>query len=222
MKTSVIYARVSSVGDRQNTQRQVRDLKAYAAAHDLQVVKSYSEHISGAKKNSDRAVLCECLDYCFTNHVDCLLLSELSRLGRSTWEVLENVKKCRDKHLNVVFQKEGLQIFNDDGSESFTLPVIIACLGMAAQMERENIHFRLNSGREKYIADGGKLGRKEGYRMSKTDYEKKYGPLLTKLRERKAHLDVGLRDKRDNIRAIAEDFNVTTATIQSIRKKFNL
>jgi DNA invertase Pin-like site-specific DNA recombinase len=222
MKSSVIYARVSSVGDRQNTKRQVRDLKEYAAANGLKVVKVFEEHISGAKKNIDRPVLCECLDFCFSNSIDCLLLSELSRLGRATWEVLENVKKCRDNHLNVIFQKEGLSIFNNDGTESFTLPVIISCLGMAAQMERENIAYRLNSGRNKYIADGGKLGRKEGYRMSKEDYKKKYGSLIVKLTERKKHLDAGLRDSRDNLRAISADYKVSVATIQTIRRTFNL
>lgn len=222
MKSSVIYARVSSVGDRQNTKRQVRDLKEYAAANGLKVVKVFEEHISGAKKNIDRPVLCECLDFCFSNSIDCLLLSELSRLGRATWEVLENVKKCRDNHLNVIFQKEGLSIFNNDGTESFTLPVIISCLGMAAQMERENIAYRLNSGRNKYIADGGKLGRKEGYRMSKEDYKKKYGSLIVKLTERKKHLDAGLRDSRDNLRAISVDYKVSVATIQTIRRTFNL
>lgn len=222
MKSSVIYARVSSVGDRQNTKRQVRDLKEYAAANGLKVVKVFEEHISGAKKNIDRPVLCECLDFCFSNSIDCLLLSELSRLGRATWEVLENVKKCRDNHLNVIFQKEGLSIFNSDGTESFTLPVIISCLGMAAQMERENIAYRLNSGRNKYIADGGKLGRKEGYRMSKEDYKKKYGSLIVKLTERKKHLDAGLRDSRDNLRAISADYKVSVATIQTIRRTFNL
>lgn len=223
MQTAIIYARVSSIGDRQNTERQVRDLTSYAASNGLQLVHpAFTEHISGAKRNADRAVLCECLDYCFSNHVDTLLVSELSRLGRSTWEVLENVKRCRDNHLNVIFQKEGLSIFNPDGSESFTLPVIVSCLGMAAQMERENIAFRLNSGRNKYIAEGGKLGRKEGYRMNKDDYRKKYGNLIQKLTERKRHLEAGLRDKRDNVRAIADDFGVSVATVQTIRKEFNL
>ena len=196
MRTATIYARVSSIGDRQSTERQVRDLTSFAASNGLQLVhNAFTEHISGATKNSDRAVLCECLDYCFSNSIDCLLVSELSRLGRSTWEVLENVKRCRDNHLNVIFQKEGLSIFNNDGTESFTLPVIISCLGMAAQMERENIKFRLNSGRDKFIAEGGKLGRKEGYRMSKEAYQKKYGDLIQKLTERKRHLEAGLRDK---------------------------
>ena len=61
---AVIYARVSSTGDRQSTERQVSDLSAYAKRNDYAVVKVFQEHISGAKRNEERPVLCECLDCC--------------------------------------------------------------------------------------------------------------------------------------------------------------
>lgn len=48
MQTSVIYARVSSVGDRQNTERQIIDLKEYADYAKLDVKQIFEEHISGA------------------------------------------------------------------------------------------------------------------------------------------------------------------------------
>ena len=41
-------------------------------------------------------------------------------------------------------------------------PIMIATLSTCAQLERENIKFRLNSGRKLYIERGGKLGRKVG------------------------------------------------------------
>jgi predicted site-specific integrase-resolvase len=57
---AVIYARVSSVGERQSTTRQVADLSTYAAANSLAVDKVFEEHISGAKANKERPVLNEC------------------------------------------------------------------------------------------------------------------------------------------------------------------
>ena len=57
--TAVIYARVSSVGDRQSTERQVKDLSDYALYKKLEVRKVFEEHISGAKKNEERPVLCQ-------------------------------------------------------------------------------------------------------------------------------------------------------------------
>ncbi len=56
--TTVIYARVSSIGDRQSTERQVKDLSDYVAYKGLEVRKVFEEHISGAKRNEDRPVLC--------------------------------------------------------------------------------------------------------------------------------------------------------------------
>ena len=55
-KKAVIYARVSSIGDRQNTDRQVKDLMDYAAYQKMEVRKVFEEHISGAKKNDERPV----------------------------------------------------------------------------------------------------------------------------------------------------------------------
>ena len=98
---AVIYARVSSTNDRQSTDRQVIDLTNYANNNGIEVVKVFEEHISGAKKNEERPVLCECLDYCIGNHIDTLLISELSRLGRNVDEVLANVKRCKDNSLNI-------------------------------------------------------------------------------------------------------------------------
>ena len=61
MKQAVIYARVSSVGDRQSTERQILDLTEYANKNSIEVEKTFEEHISGARKNKDRFILNECL-----------------------------------------------------------------------------------------------------------------------------------------------------------------
>ena len=103
---AAIYARVSSLTERQSTDRQVIDLRNYAERNNIEVVKVYEEHISGAKKNEERPILCECLDYCIGKGLDMLLISELSRLGRNVDEVLANVKRCKDNNLNIYFQKE--------------------------------------------------------------------------------------------------------------------
>ena len=111
---AAIYARVSSVGDRQSTTRQVEDLKSFAEMNGYHIQENgiFEEHISGAKKNKDRVVLNECLDYCIEHNISILLISELSRLGRNVDEVLANVRYCKEHHLNVYFQKENIYIFD--------------------------------------------------------------------------------------------------------------
>ena len=132
IKTAVIYARVSSTGERQSTARQVADLTHYAASNSMTISEIFEEHISGAVKNEERPVLCQCLDFCIGNNIDTLLISELSRLGRNVDEVLANVKRCKDQGLNIYFQKESLSIFQPDGSKNPFLNIFISVLGTCA------------------------------------------------------------------------------------------
>lgn len=208
MATAVIYARVSSVGDRQNTDRQVADLREYANRSGLSVVGVYEEHISGATKNEDRAVLCECLKFCVTNKIDTLLISELSRLGRNVDEVLANVKFCKDNHLNIYFQKENLSLFNADGSKNPFLTIFISVLGTCAELERENLKFRLNSGLRRYVALGGRIGRKQGSTKSKEKKQEEYAKVIKLLKS------------GQSVRNTAKLCEVGISTVQRIKKEF--
>ena len=208
MATAVIYARVSSTGERQSTSRQVADLTDYANRNGLEVVEVYEEHISGAKRNEERAVLTECIDYAVTNAVDVVLYSELSRCGRAVWEVLDTIRTLKDNGINAYFQKEGLSLFSADGKENPYLAVMVSVLGVCAQMERENITYRLNSGRAKYIADGGKLGRKVGSVKSKERKQEEYSKVIRSLKAGKS------------IRDTAAICSVSISTVQRVKKEF--
>ena len=110
MTTGVIYARVPSIGDRQSTGRLVKDLSEYAKYKGIEVCKVFEEHISGAKKNDERSVLCEAMEYCKANRIGILLVNELSRLGRNAFEVLASVKELIDCGINIYIQKEQLTL----------------------------------------------------------------------------------------------------------------
>ena len=212
MKTAVIYARVSSVSDRQNTERQVIDLKAYASDNHLGIRNVFEEHVSGAKKNAERPILSDCLDFCASEKIDIILCSELSRLGRSVYEVLENVKFCRDRCINIYFQKEGITIFNPDGSENPYTAIMVAVLGTAAQLEREAIKFRLNSGRAAYIAKHGHegLGRPKGSCKTREQLGSEYKTVLKELR------------RGTSVRRTAKLCDVSSFTVQKLKKEFAL
>lgn len=210
MATAVIYARVSSTGERQSTSRQVADLTNYASLNGLEIIEVYEEHISGAKRNEERAVLTECIDYAIANSVDVVMFSELSRCGRAVWEVLDTIRTLKDNGINAYFQKEGLSLFSADGKENPYLAVMVSVLGVCAQMERENITYRLNSGRAKYIADGGKLGRKVGSVKTKERKQEEYSKVIRSLRAGKS------------IRDTAAICSVSISTVQRVKKEFQL
>ena len=207
-KTAVIYSRVSSLGERQSNERQIEDLKILAKQKNYTIEKIYEEKISGAKKNVERPILTECLEYCISQNVKILLLSELSRLGRDVDEVLKNVMSCKENKQNVYFQKENLSIFDDSGKEHPFLTIFIAILGTVAQMERENIKFRLDSGRELYKRGGGKLGRKTGYRKSKEEKAEQYAGVIKLLK------------RGYPVRNIAKIEGVGISTVMRLKKVF--
>ena len=207
---AVIYARVSSVGDRQNTDRQISDLLDYVEYQKLELSKVFEEHISGAKKNSERPVLQEAIEYCKSNNVAILLVSELSRLGRNAFEVLATVKDLIDNGINLYMQKEQLTLLDSEGKPTMFAPIMIATLSTCAQLERENIKFRLNSGRRLYIERGGKLGRK-------------VGSVKTTEQKREDHKDIISYLKRGySVRNTAKLTNKGISTVQRIKTEFCL
>ena len=216
-KTAIIYARVSSSGSlesRQSTERQVIDLTDYANRNSMTISKTFEEHISGAKRNEERAVLTECIEYAISNRVDVILFSELSRCGRAVWEVLDTIRTLKDNGINAYFQKEGLSLFSEDGRENIYLAIMISVLSSASQIERENLIFRLKSGRKVYVdknlAATGKsgLGRKVGYRK----------PVETKKEEYKETLK--LLKAGYPIRQVAKLTDVSESTVKRLKKEF--
>lgn len=218
-KKAVIYARVSSIGDRQSTDRQVKDLMDYAAYKGYEVLGIYTEHISGAKKNGERPVLREAIERCKVeaqNQIGkspmrfsiILLVSELSRLGRNAFEVLETMKELADSGINLYMQKEQFTFLDKEGKPSLFAPVMIATLSTCAQLERENISFRLNSGRKQYVEKGGKLGRPTGSTKS-----------LDKKREEYREV-INLLNKGYAIRDVAKLTRKGISTVQRVKKEF--
>lgn len=213
MMRAIIYARVSSTTDRQNTERQVADLNRYAEANGIEVLKVFNEHISGATKNTDRPVLLAAIDFAISEKIDIVLLSELSRLGRSVYELQEIVKRLIDNNINAYFQKEGISLFNADGSENIVTPILVTVLGVCAQIERENIKFRLNSGRKNAINRGVKMGRKEGSTKSKESKATEYAEVVKRLKKGDKMTDIAAWCKGKGIKC-------SLSTIKRLKREF--
>lgn len=208
MKTAVIYARVSSANDRQDTTRQIEDLKRFANSQNIEVISIFEEHISGAKKNEERQVLTDCLQFCIKKNVDYLLLSELSRLGRSTLQVLKSLDMLHESKVSVYIQNLGLYTLQSNGDVNPIASIMVTVLAEMANIERSNITYRLNSGRANYIAKGGKLGRRQG--SIKTDDKKKEEYKDT----------IALLKKGYSIRNIAKLQGIGISTVQRIKNQF--
>ena len=208
----VIYSRVSSQSARQSTERQVVDLERLATGRGDKVVAVFEEKISGRKSNVERPVLSRCLEYCIDpqNQVDMLLLSEISRLGRSTLEILKALDILHTHKVCVYIQNLNLETLRPDKTVNPLSSLVTTLLGELAAMERQGIIDRLNSGRELYIEKGGRLGRRPGSKKSLEQKREEYKEAISLLK------------KGYSIRNVAKLTNKSVSTILSIKKDFNI
>ena len=204
MNNAVIYARVSSSGDRQSTERQVADLRSFAEREGIEVIKVFEEHCSGARE--DRPELLRCLEFLKSGGCSTLLVSEISRLGRTVKGVVNTIDELTKAEVNVYVQDINLWTLLPDGSENPMAKVILTVLALGAELERKSIVSRLNSGRERAKEKGVKMGRPEGSKMSDKDLLAKYPEVVKKLRK-------GL-----SIREVAKICGVSSATVQRVKK----
>ena len=205
---AVIYARVSSQNDRQDTARQVADLKRFALSQEMEIVKTFEEHISGAKKIEEREVLSQCLEYCKNNSVNYLLISELSRLGRSTLQVLRSLEILHEAKVCVYIQNIGLYSLQPNGEVNPVASIMITILAEMSNIERSNIQYRLNSGRQQYINRGGKLGRRKGSVKTVEQRKEEYREVISLLK------------RGYSIRNVARLTGYSIQTIQSVKNQF--
>lgn len=161
-KKVVIFARVST--SNQEYDRQVNELTVLAANNNWKVCACFTEKISGAKSNSERKELLRMIEYIEVNHVDKVLVTELSRLGRDTLQVLEVIEMLNNKGISLYIQNYHIETLTAQGKVNPMSQFLVTILSEVARMERKTIRERVKSGYHNYRANGGKVGRKTGYR----------------------------------------------------------
>ena len=168
----VIYARVST--STQDYTRQITELRNYAWKQNYQIVKEFSEKISGGKKIEERAAIRELLDFVKSNKVEKVLVYECSRLSRRQLDFLSIIEQLTEAGVSLYILQNGLETLLPDGRPN---PIANLCFGIIAEfnnLEKHLIRARMASGYEHHRASGGRVGRKEGYRKSEDEYRTTY------------------------------------------------
>ncbi len=178
---AVIYARVSTSG--QDYERQLEELRAYANRMGYNVVREFSEKISGAEKVEERAALSDLLDYVGNNDVDKVLIYECSRLSRRAVDFLTVIERLTEQGVSVYILQNGLETLQSDGKPNPIAQLVLGILAQFNSMERGLIRSRMESGYNHYRANGGKVGRKKGYRKSNQQMKEQYAEELRLLRK---------------------------------------
>lgn len=140
---AIIYSRVST--DMQDYNRQIQDIKKYAASNGIRIVEHFEEKESGKIKSRD--ALTKMLSYCENNVIDAVIISEISRLGRTS-EVLSTIEKLSLLEVNLISLKEGIKTLNDDKSINPTSQLIIGVMSSINAHELSTLQYRIVSGLE--------------------------------------------------------------------------
>ena len=167
-----IYARVSTQG--QEYEHQLAELREYAGRMGYEVVKEFSEKISGAKKVEEREALLSLLDYVEAHHVDKVLIFECSRLSRRAVDFLSIVEALTEKKISVYIHQNGLETLLPNGTPNPIAQLVLGILAQFNSMERSLIRSRMESGYNHYRSLGGQVGRKVGYRKTSEQMRAQY------------------------------------------------
>ncbi len=162
---TIAYIRVST--DKQTIENQRNEINNYAIKNKMVIDEFIEVEMSSRKSTRDRKIH-ETIDK--LNKDDILIVSELSRLGRSTIEVLGTIDTLTKNGIKTIFIKQNLIVSND--TEDITSKIMITLFSLFAELERDLISKRTKEALALRKKQGAKLGNPKEFRASKyDDYE---------------------------------------------------
>ena len=204
----VLYARVSTSA--QDYTRQITELRKYAKKQNYEIVKEFSEKISGGKKIEERAAIKELLDFVKDNKVEKVLVYECSRLSRRQLDFLSIIEQLTEASVSLYILQNGLETLLPDGRPN---PIANLCFGIIAEfnnLEKNLIRARMASGYEHHRSSGGRVGRKEGYRKSDDEYRTTYDR------------EISLLSKGNTLKDVRAITGTSINTLRKLKEKYCL
>ncbi|MDP2386447.1 MAG: recombinase family protein [Bacteroidota bacterium] len=205
MKATVaIFGRVSS--DQQDFQRQINDLQKVAAKLNYDVVTVITEKISGAKTNEERRGVQQLLDGARKGLFKKVMVTEVSRLGRSTIETLKLIEELHKLGVSIYLQDLNAETLNEKGETSFQTEIMLHMLSLFSKNERRNLISRIRSGMQTAKANQVHCGRPLGTVEQKEEFLSKYPKVVEGLK------------KGFSVRECVKLYDTSLATVAKIRK----
>ena len=160
MENAIIISRCSS-NENQNRQDVLRQQESLISTYGQQynIVKEFTYYLSGTKNDE---VNSEILEYAIKNNVNHIIALEISRISRKISSFALFLEKCNDNKINIIIDNFKLHTLLPSGEINGMVQTMLSIASTFASLELSMIKERLNSGRDKFIRDGGKLGRKIG------------------------------------------------------------
>lgn len=168
---------------KQETDRQVSELKAYAASKGYEVVEVCQEQVSGMADESDRHGLHRVEELARAGSVKKVLVHEVSRLARRNSVAHAFVETLEELGVSLYWHQQGIETLLPNGKRNPAAAIMFALLAEMARAERETLSERIKSGLAEARRKGRKLGRPEGSTVSEKAFLAKHTDIVRRLKE---------------------------------------
>lgn len=212
MKKVVLLLRVSTSSQDYEYQRST--LTDLCKRNGWQIVNTFENKVSGAKKNEEREEIVDLLDYVKNNDVDLVATTEISRVSRSTLEALKIIETLNENKVNLYLANYGIETLLPNGTVNPIARLILTICSEISAYERNLIRYRMKAGYDDYLKrrkedPALRLGR-QGYKKDEQAYREEYAQELSLLR------------KGISLRNIQKITNTSIGTLQKLKSICNI
>lgn len=200
----VCYYRCSKKSKKEHL-RQKFLCEKYVEDNGYNIVSEFAEIISGNSRLDERNVLLDCITYCIKNKINTIIVSECDRFSRNIQTAKDILSMVKPFGIRFIILD-----YNIDTSKSQKQIDKLLDVVEMSHYELKKIKYRLSSGREKYAADGGRFGRKLGYRKTKEMKKNEYAEELRLLFEEDGY----------SIRKVADMTGTSVSTLNRLKQEF--
>ena len=208
MKKVVLLLSVST--NSQDYEYQRSTLTDLCNRNGWEIVRTFENKVSGAKKNEEREEIVDLLDYVKNNDVDLVATTEISRVSRSTLEALKIIETLNENKVNLYLANYGIETLLPNGTVNPIARLILTICSEISAYERNLIRYRMKEGYDNYLKrrkedPALRLGRM-GYKKDEQSYKEEYQQELSLLR------------KGISLRNVQKITGTSIGTLQKIKK----
>lgn len=202
MEKAIIISRCSTNENKQDVTRQSEEL-INTYGNQFNIINEFVYYKSGTKNDEVNA---EILDFAIENNVKHIIALEISRISRKISSFALFIEKCNEHKINIIIDNYKLHTLLPNGDKNTMIQTMLSIASTFSNLELSLIKERLDSGRAKYIRDGGKLGRKKGTNKAKNELLKEHADIVKYLRQ------------GQSIRNTMKLTNKASGTVQKVKK----
>jgi DNA invertase Pin-like site-specific DNA recombinase len=175
-----ILVRVSTV--KQETSRQISELRTYATLKGYEIVEICQETVSGNANGDERHGLRRAEALATEGKVKKVLVHEISRLARRNSVAHHFVETLEECGVSLYWHAQGIETLLPNGKRNPAAGIMLALLAEMARSEVELLRERINSGLREARRKGVKLGRPKGTTLDRKVFLQKHKDVLRQLK----------------------------------------